>query len=573
MINLDSLTLKALIGEIGEVLSSGRVQKVQQPSRKELLLNIRAQGKNHKLYISIDPKYPHLSVITPQGESFRQVEIPQKPPMFCMLLRKHMEGAKIKEIRQPNFERIFEIYFDSYGELGEKVPLVLSIELMGKHSNIILYNYDTNVILGCAHNVSSEKSREREVAGGLPYIYPPKQNKTDLLAISAEEFYSMAKALYEPMNSWLNSKFYNISLALADEICKITGIPVEKDTVIAIEREKITGLYELVRNTLALKGLNPSISADNKYYSIIAADKSIKWNQQASVNEMLDAYFGYHVYQDRLERLRTGLLSVVKKELKKNKTKITQHLKAVNSDEKSEIYRQTGDVIMANLYKIKPGFEQIEVENPYNNNELEVIKLDPSLSANANAQKYYKLYNKAKNAARISKEIIEKLESEKNYLEGLKLSMEQSVAIEELVQIQEELASENLIKSHVKDNKKAKKEKIEVSYEEINGFKVYIGKNNKQNDFIISKLAGLNDIWFHAQNMPGSHILIKLSQDKEIVDDETLYKAAKLAVYYSQARNSTKVPVIYTLRRFLKKPPGARLGYVTHSNEKTIFVE
>ena len=177
MINFDSLSLKALISEIEPILTEGRVQKVQQPSKHELLLTVRALRQTHKLYICVDPKYPHVALLSTEGEKLRDIGIPQKPPMFCMLLRKHMEGAKINAVEQPNFERILEIKFDSYNELGERTPMILSCEFMGKHGNIILYSYETNVIQGCAHSVSHEKSRERELAGGLPYIYPPKQNK------------------------------------------------------------------------------------------------------------------------------------------------------------------------------------------------------------------------------------------------------------------------------------------------------------------------------------------------------------------------------------------------------------
>ena len=167
----------ALTNELKSILIGKRIQKVQQPTKNDILLTIRLPEGNRKLYICVNPQYPHLALINKESEVFRNIQIPQIPPMFCMLLRKHMEGCKINDIKQPSFDRIFEIYFDSYSELGQKVPMVLSCEFMGKYSNIILYNYETNVILGCAHNVSSEKSREREVAGGLPYIYPPKQNK------------------------------------------------------------------------------------------------------------------------------------------------------------------------------------------------------------------------------------------------------------------------------------------------------------------------------------------------------------------------------------------------------------
>lgn len=317
MINFDSLSLKAFILENEPVFSEGRVQKVQQPSRKDLILNIRALGKSHKLYISIDPKYPHLAFISKKGEEKRNIQIPQMPPMFCMLLRKHLEGAKIRAVKQPDNERILEIYFDSYGEIGERVPLVLAIELMGKHSNIVLYNYDTNVIIGCAHNIGPEKSKERELTGGLPYIYPPKLNKVDVSAIPKMHFYEMAKSIPIPLNEWLNKTFYNISLALANEICEFLEIETGKNRVIATEKQKILSLYDEIIKVMSFDHINPSISSDDKVFSLAALSSKTKWKNFESTNEMLDEYFGAFIYQDIIKREKATLLAVIKKEVKK----------------------------------------------------------------------------------------------------------------------------------------------------------------------------------------------------------------------------------------------------------------
>jgi len=561
MINFDSLTLKSLVKEIKPILEDGRVQKIQQPSRYEVLLGIRAGGKNHKLYVCINPKYPHLALFTEEGEKYRDIEIPAKPPMFCMLLRKHTEGAKIKLIRQPDYERIFEIYFDSYNELGERIPLVLACELMGKHSNIVLYNYDNNVILGCAHNVGPEKSRERELSGGLPYIYPPKPQKIDLLKISESEFCKMAKNQQEPMNSWLNNNFFDISLALANEFCQVTG-------------ENITDLYKLAVKTLLLENLNPSISNDKKSFSLIGLSKDVLWQWLDSVNVMIDLYFGYQVYLDRFSRLKESLLASVKKELKKQKNRIAEYEKALESEDKAEKYRQIADILMANINRIPTKAEKVDLENFFEDGKIISIQLDKSLSPSANAQRYYKLYNKAKNAARVSKDLISKSEEEIYYLETVIESINESETIQELKQVQDELVNQNILKEKVeKYQKKAKKEEIQLTqFISSDGFSIYLGKNNRQNDYLISKIASSNDIWLHTWNIPGSHVLIKAPHETDEVPETTMNEALNLAAYHSQGKESSNVPVIYTRRKFLKKPPGAKPGYVTYSHEKTVFI-
>lgn len=576
MINFDSLTLKALLNEIEPILTSGRVQKVQQPSRDEILLNIRAGGKSHKLYICVNPKYPHLTLLTQQGEEYRTLEIPQKPPMFCMLLRKHMEGAKIRTIMQPDYERILEIYFDSYNELGARISLVLACEFMGKHSNIILYSYENNVIIGSAHNVGAEKSREREISGGLPYIYPPKLKKTDLLQISETEFFELAKTIPAPMDIWLNRNFYYISLALAAELCKITGINTEKGKIIATSAEKINNLFHLAVKTLRLENLNPSISSNKKLFSLIGLESDVNWEIIDSVNLMIDLYFGYQEYLDNFSRLKSSLSSVVNKEIKKQKTKLAQHKKNLESEEKTEKYRQYADIIMANLNKIESGKSSVELENLFENNQLVKIPLDPAKSVVINAQKYYKLYNKAKNAAKISLELLQQIQEELNYLESVRISIDQADLIAELKQIKDELISQNLVKiSHTSSKKeKLKKESINLTkFDSVDNYKIYLGKNNRQNDYLVSKFASPNDIWLHVQNMPGSHVLIKAPQENIKVPDSTIEEAANIAAYFSEARNSSNVPVIYTKRKFLKKPPGSKPGYVTYSNERTLIIK
>lgn len=576
MINFDSLTLKAFLNEIKPILVLGRVQKIQQPSKYEILLSIRSGGNNYKLYICVNPKYPHVSLVTEAGSEYREIEIPQKPLMFCMLLRKYMEGTKIREIYQPDYERILEIHFDGYNELGAKEPLILACEFMGKHSNVILYSYKNNVILGSAHVVGAEKSREREVACGMPYMYPPKQKKIDLLKINKEEFFKLVAAIPKSVNIWLNENFHNISLALANEFCKITEINTEKDKIIAINKEKIDNLYQLAIKTLKLENLNPSISVDNKLFSLIGLDPDIKWGKKISVNEMIDLYFSHKIYLGKFSELELELLKTVKKELKKQKTKYSRHLEYYEFRDKAEKYRQYADILMANINKTKTGMASIELENFFEENRLIIIPLDPAISPNANIQKYYKLYNKAKNAAKMSENLMIEIQNDINYIESIKISINQAESLSGLKEIKEELISQNILKyrqQQVKSSEKSSKEFSSLTqFTSSDNYKIYLGKNNKQNDYLISKIASPNDIWLHVQNMPGSHVLIKIPPENSEIPEATLHEAANIAAYYSSGRDSSNIPVIYTRRKFLKKPPASKPGYVTYSHEKTLFV-
>lgn len=572
MINIDSLTIKALIAEIAQVFTSGRVQKVQQPNRDDLLLFLRSGGKSYKFFISINPKYPHAAFIGENGEKCRNIEIPKIPPMFCMLLRKHLEGAKIRSVHQPDYERIIEIGFESYNELGARVPLLLAIELMGKHSNIVLYNADTNMILGSAHGIGSEKSREREIAGGLPYVYPPKQKKFDILKLSEHEFYNLAKILSDPLDIWLNKSFHHISLALATELCETVGISTDKNTVSTSSVEKLNELYKLIVKTLRLENLNPSVSKDKRLFSLTGLSPDVQWDEVESVNSMIDNYFAHHVYKDKFSKLKSQLTSAVNRELKKGNSSYFKHSLSIESGDKASKYKLFADLLMANLNNIKSNSESAIVNNYLDENKEIIIPLDSSKTALNNAQHYYKLYNKAKNAAKKAEELLNNIKKDLDYFESILVSIDMAENLSDLTQIQKELLSQEILKTERSKTKiKEDKEALNpLKYDLQNGYSIYIGRNNRQNDYIVSQIASPDDIWLHTQNIQGSHVLIKVTGEE--VPDEVLLEAANLAACFSKAGGSSNVPVIYTKRRFLKKPPGAKPGYVTYSGEKTIIV-
>lgn len=465
MISFDSSTLKIWIEQNKEFLQGARIQKIQQPTRRDFVFSIRKNGETKKLYFNINPLYYHICFMNKENEAKRLIEIPQKPPMFCMQLRKYLENSLISKVAQPKYERILEFYIETYNELSEKIYLCLAVELMGKHSNVILYNYDTNIILGCAHNVGSEKSREREVAGTLPYTYPPN-----------------------PPKNWYKSEF---------------------------------------------------------------ADSTV------NMNSKIDDYYAKCIHDDKFNSLKDKYLQITSKKLKKYKNSLEKMTTKISQGIDYDNYRLFGDLIMANLYKNNDYSKSIIVFDYENNKEVK-IELDETKSLKENAGIFYKLYTKGKSSAKKIKELSENLHREIDYLEHILYSIEISTDIDDLIQIGIEIEP-------TKENKPQKDFPQEL---EIDGYKVFIGKNNRQNDYIVSKLSRDEDFWFHTKDCAGSHVLLKC----ENPTDNLIFECAKLAKQYSKGSKSSKVGVIYTKRKFLKKPPAAKLGYVTYKFEKEIIV-
>lgn len=495
MINFDFITLSLFLKENIDFLLGARIQKIQQPTRQELIFGIRNRGESRKFYININPKFFHICFMSGANESRRFIEIPKQPtltkngeivykskhiypPMFCMLLRKYLEGAKISKVVQPDEERILEFYFETYNELSEKIYLCLAIELMGKHSNVVLYNYDTNVIIGSMHNVGTEKSREREIIGGLPYTYPPKN---------------------------LNRNFSGFSTML---------------------------------------------------------------KEGASVSETIDNYFSSIQEAEKIKNLKSRLLTVTKTKLRKTNSALEKIQKQTKTSEKTEAYRKKADLIIANKYQHKDFSNSIEVVD-YETNEPIKIILDETKTLVENANQYYKLYNKAKTALLKSDEMTESLKQEKYYIEQILYSIEEAETIEDLLEIDDE---EGKKAGRQEGKKKPLTSHISPLNIHHSPFTIYIGKNNKQNDYIVSKLARPDDLWFHTHNCAGSHVLLRVEAGQKITD-EIIFECAKLAKEYSSGKLSSKVGVIYTKAKNLKKPPGANLGYVIYKDEKEIIVD
>lgn len=543
MINIDSLTLKLFVQENAEYFEDARIQKIQQPTRRDLIIQLHGGGETRKLYININPSVYHVCFISPESAAKRHITVPQQPPMFCMLLRKYMVGSRIVRVNVPEDERILEIYFETYSEIGEIIPLCLAVELMGKHSNVILYNYDTNIILGCMHNIGAEKSREREMAGGLNYVYPPKSKRENFLNTPDVFVDARLQIDKDNISESFSHYFQYVSRALMNEIVASGNIKGN------------------LKKALLHNDINPSVAVDYKDFSLFSfvGDGRI---YKDSVNSMIDDYFSFYMEKSVVTALKQSLLTIASKELKKNKTTFDKQENQAGRLDKALVQKRKADIIMANLYQLKQGVAKVKL-NDFETGELVEIDMDEALSPVENANRYYKLYSKAKTAFEVATEMMVQTKEKISYYENLVFQIESAQKYEDLADIEEEL-----IPKYTKQKKSVLPAVEEVS---VNGFRVFIGKNNKQNDYIFSKISMPEDVWFHAYNSPGSHVLVKLDEKKEI-DDDTLVKVARIAKKYSKQSASLKASIIYTKRKYLKRPPNTPAGYVTYKNEQEIVV-
>ncbi len=507
MINIDFLTLKAFFIENIDFFIGARLQKIQQPTRRDFIFSLRNNSESRKLYININPEIYHLSFISAENEKKRHLEIPKQPPMFCMLLRKYLEGCRIADATVIDNERILELYFDITDELSQSRSLCLCVELMGKHSNIILYDKNTSVIIGCAHNVGSEKSRYRELQGGLKYIYPPK-SKVKLSNELKQQFSNLSD---KKISEYLNSEQFRPALS----------------------KNSYTLFRELLPDSIP----------------------------QNSINEMLDNYYSKIQEEKLIISEKNKLLTLVRPKLKKTKSSAEKIEQLLNKRDKTDIYKLYGELITANLYQNNDYTSSIEVWDYINNKNI-TIELDKNLTLNENAQRYFRLYTKSKNTKEKSFKILENLKIQSENFENIIYSIESANSLEDLNEIKLELGLEKSEKRKCNEN--------EILQLNINGYDIYVGKNNKQNDYIISRLAKDEDLWFHTKMCAGSHVLLKINNKKP--DDETIFECCKLARKYSSAKQPSKVGVIYTERKNLRKPPAAPLGYVTYKNEKEILI-
>ncbi|MBQ2644079.1 NFACT family protein [bacterium] len=550
MLNFDSLTLKAFVNENEQFLNGASLKKIQQPSRRELILQLRNYGENKKLYININPEFFHICFV--EDFNKRGISIPNEAPMFCMLLRKYIYNAKISNVIVPMGERILEFHFEYKDVLQESQRLCLTFELMGKYSNIILYNFDTKIILGCAHNVGEEKSKYRELAGTLPYIYPQQQLKTDITNEQEQNFiHKYADILDTTSFAYeISSDYFYFTNPLVKQFLNFLQIN-------ELDNNALLKFLNFSKNIFSFKNLQPSLSNDFDEFSPVLLDNFKKCD---SFNSMINDYFEYHQIQKLLKQKKEKLYFILNSKIKKLKNQIGIFKTKLLDIEKADIYKNKADILMTNIYaQVKP---IINLINPYNDENIQ-IELDTNLNIVQNANRYYKLYKKTKTAIEYSKTKIEELNSILAKYEEQVFYIEIASNLEEINEVMFELD----IKNDTEIKKQVKKEYLLENFD-IEGFKVFVGKNSLQNDYLLSKIAAPEDLWFHPLNMPGAHLILK--KNNKQVPDNVLLQCAKLTKKFSKTSKDIKIPIIYTERKYVKKA-NSKIAFVTYRNEKEIY--
>ena len=542
----DGLFTNAMTKEL-QKLVTGRITKIHQPNAMEVMLQIRAGGANHKLLVSIHPSYARIHLTR------QTVDNPAEPPMFCMLLRKHLEGGFIQSITAPDGERIIEMTVESKNEIGDPVMRKLIVEIMGRHSNCILVDAENMRILDSLKHLPPSLNSYRTVLPGQTYIGPPAQEKGNPFTASDDEIMDFFSRPREPKE--VVQHFAGFSpLHAAELLYRLddTNHPhIFRDFMQDIER-----------------AAQPTYKENGKVAFSPAELRHIEGAQATydTLGELLDRVFFARAERDRVKQQAGDLERWLSNEIDKLRLKLKKLDQDYARASKLDEFQLYGELLMANVYQFEKGAERVTVENYYTGEQV-TIPLSPRKTPIENAQSYYTKYNKAKNALVMIEEQKQKAEDEIQYFEMLSQQVQQA-APADIEEIREELAEQGYLRLRASKKKKKPTKPAPEKFISSTGIPISVGKNNKQNDYLTFKLAKKSEIWLHTKDIPGSHVVIHSEQP----DEATLHEAAILSAYFSKARDSSSVPVDYTEIRQVKKPNGSKPGFVIYFEQKTLYV-
>lgn len=549
----DGIFTHYIVKELQNRLVSGRINKIYQVSNYELVFVIRANNETQKCLFSIHPLYSRVQ-ITDNSFSY-----PQEPPMFCMLLRKHLEGGIIRAIEQKDNDRIVRFSIEYLNEIGDHDHKELIIEVMGKHSNIILVNKDTGKIIDCIKHISPFQNSYRTLQPGADYIFPPAGDKIPFIPSTLEDFQGVDYTS-KNLSKAIVAHFEGVSPVLANELL---------ERAVSYTPESVYQTKELLVKEFN-EALNPTIIyTPNKSYFYLIPLASIEGEAKnfTSLSELLDRFYFMKDEHERIRQQTQDLEKFIKNELEKQKNKLNNLHQDRAEAERADVFRLSGELIVSNAYRIEKGMTSIEVENYYNDNEKLWIDLDPLKTAMENSQSYYQKYQKAKKAIVHIEEQIALTKDEITYFETLYQQIE-SATLDDALEIRQELEELGYIRKR-KVSKRKKQQKLKYETFQVDGAMIYVGKNNLQNEYLTFRLADKEDLWMHAKDMPGSHVIIKANEFSENI----MRTGAMLASYYSKGKESSSVPVDYTFIKNVKKIPGAKPGFVTYDHQKTIYID
>ena len=544
----DGLFTHAMIHELNQTLQNGRVTKISQPYPNEVILTIRANRTNYPVLLSANPRYARFQITQIPYTN------PAVPTNFTMMLRKYLEGAKLLEIKQLDNDRVVYFEFLTRNELGDKLPLLLSAEIMGRYSNVILINQSTNKIIDTIKHVGMDQNRYRTLLPGATYRQPPTQYKENPFEQESNTFEELIQ------------KYPNREV-LADSLLKqYQGISRDNALALADKLHASNNYVQAFNDFLAMTE-NPIPTMNSNNFSIFTDNPNDK--KFSTLSEMLDVFYHTKANRDRVQQQGGQLLHVIRKNLQRNKKKLKKLSNELKATENADEYRIKGEVLTTYLYQIKRGMTKITLPNFYDNNKEITISLSNQLSPSQNAQKYFKKYQKLKNAVTFVNEQIELTKKEVAYLEEIQTQIELATPAD-LDDIKTELQQEGYIKKKQQKSKRSSRVKINKpeTFIASDGTEILVGKNNLQNEKLTLHTAKKTDIWLHAKNIPGSHVIIKSNNPS----DETLFEAAMLAAYFSKFRSSANVPIDYVQVKNIRKPNGSKPGFVIYEGQKTLTV-
>lgn len=569
----DAGMVSAIVNELENKILGARVERVNQPERDEIVLLLHSQSReNLRLALSSGTNNPHFSLTKAVKEN------PAVPPMFCMLLRKHLTGSRIAGINQLGFERAVEFAFDGYDEMGFGTRKYLVTETMGKYSNLILLDSEKKV-MSALRLIDLASSSVRQILPGFPYELPPVQRKLNPLNVSREDFDSAFDECSDmAAEKFISSKFFGLSALTAREIALRASGGALCGSAAELGRGELWKAVDWFGNTLREKRFEPWLVSDSagrpveySFFEPVEYGNGFDLKRMGSFGELLDEYFGR---RDRAERIRQRtadifrLLSNTESRLEKKIAGQKRDLEACADKDK---FRLWGDLITANIWRLSRGMESVELENYYSEDGgVTTIPLDKRLTPQQNAQRYYKKYSKAKTAEVELAKQIKLAESELEYISTVFDSLTHAESESDILEIRDELYRSGYaskMKSYT--SKKLSTPKL-MEFRTTDGRRVLCGKNNHQNDYLTTKLASKQDYWFHVKNQPGSHCVLEGGSDEPTERDFT--EAAMIAAYYSKASEGQNVPVDYTLVRNVKKPGGSRPGFVIYTTNYTAYV-
>ncbi len=578
----DGITISCLVEEMREKILNGRIYKIAQPEKDELLLTIKCrktreedgverEASQQRLLLCADPSLP-LAYFTKDNK-----KSPMTAPNFCMLLRKHIQNGRIISITQPGLERIINIEIEHLDEMGDLCRKQLIVELMGKHSNIIFCN-EEGVIIDSIKHISGMVSSVREVLPGREYFVPKTEEKENPLkeGLSKEDFLRLIQEKSMPLFKSIYSHFTGISPIAAQEICYLAKVDSDKPSGV-LEQEETKRLAEAYFSYIAQakeKKYRPFIVYERKEpkeYSVLPLTvyDNLEKEEFQSLSELLEHYYAAKSAVTRIRQKSVDIRKIVQTALERNIKKYDLQCKQLKDTEKRETYKVYGELLHTYGYQAEPMAKSIEVENYYTG-EMAKIPLDPDLSAMENAKKYFQKYNKLKRTFEALTEFTKETKEEIEHLETIMTALDIAILEEDLAQIKEELIESGYIRRKG-GGKKAKLTSRPYHFISKDGFHMYVGKNNYQNEELTFKLAEGNDWWFHAKGIPGSHVIVK-SGGKPMADS-TFEEAGRLAAHFSKARGQDKVEIDYVEKKQVKKPAGGKPGFVVYYTNYSLMID